>query len=169
LLRCGNDVADSGMAVLDLHPSTATCSQSGSVTACIICGTTQSMAAETYRRTSITRSHATCCSGTARSMYAAGNGASTPVKARGPPPLPEANGFAGRPPSPSLLNEVKFLVGNSAPSAGQSPPSVRISSAADAIVGTRASRPTSSAAALGAGDHRLLHASGVSIHGPHLM
>ncbi len=105
----------------------------------------------------------------ARSMYATGNSASTPVKARGPPPLPEANGFAGRPPSPSLLNEVKFLVGNSAPSAGQSPPSVRISSAADAIVGTRANRPTSSAAALGAGDHRLLHASGVSIHGPHFM
>ena len=63
-----------------MHPSTATCSQSGSATACIICGTTQSTAAETCRRTSTTLSHATCCNGTSRQLLrcgTAGKGSST--------------------------------------------------------------------------------------------
>lgn len=36
-------------------------------------------------------------------------------KAAGPPPLAEGSAFTGRPPSPSLIDEVKFVVCNSIP------------------------------------------------------
>ena len=115
----------------------------------------------------------------ARSYFAGSNSPKTPskqTKKSGPLPLAEKNAFSGRPPSPSLSEEVKFVVRNSIPAPQpsitnhpNSPRRLNPSAFADAGV-AQASRSSPvrclTDRLIDSSSHKLLEASGVALHGP---
>ena len=116
----------------------------------------------------------------ARNLMANSDAASSPskalaLKARGPPPLAEANEFSGRPPSPSLANEVKFFVCNSTPQPGAadriSPSPKSIGRPPALVRSTPSTGPTLSlpAQSLGLSSSAELQATGISVKGPNSM
>jgi hypothetical protein len=64
--------------------------------------------------------------------------ASKQAKTSGPPPLAEGSAFSGRPPSPSLSDEVKFVVRNSIPAFQSASAKYSHASHDEAAVKTRA-------------------------------
>jgi hypothetical protein len=111
----------------------------------------------------------------ARSYFAGSNSPITPskqTKTSGPPPLAEANAFAGRPPTPSLSEEVKFVVRNSNPAPQPSKtnhPDLsprRLNPTAFADAGVAQSSRSSPARLRDSSSHRPLEASGVALYAP---
>ncbi len=93
-------------------------------------------------------------------------------RVRGPPPFADANTFSGRPPSPSLADEVKFVVCNSIPASqranmqppGNSPKLLKQSTVAHASMSLESvASPARSSS--GGSSYRQLEASGLALHG----
>ncbi len=108
----------------------------------------------------------------ARKALSCSQGASSKhAKAAGPPPLAEGSEFSGRPPSPSLSDEVKFVVRNSIPAFQSASAKYLHASHDEAAVKTRAAGGSVTSPPIrfnfNTGSTQALEAAGVSIPWAH--